>query len=244
VSARRDPKSVALHRRAEWRRFIDFIDQHSEENWIFRGHGLVGWDLVPRIGRALPGKSFALETERQLFSLFKAQAVSQFDVRLLTDWEMLAVAQHHGLPTRLLDWSTNPFIAAFFAARYPTPKTGSRRDAEVIAVSRSDMPAAPVLGAPGPFEIETVVLVRPPSLVNRISAQRGLFTAHPHPSRPWEPFSFIPRDGHAFIIKADVKAHFLRKLFAVGVDDATVLGGLDGLCATLAWRLSSGAGLD
>jgi hypothetical protein len=244
VSLRSDPKSVALRRRAEWRRFIDFIDLHSDESWIFRGQSAVGLSLRPKIGRPAPGRSYELATERQLFSLFKAQAVSILDVRGLTDWEMLAIAQHHGLPTRLLDWTSNPLIAAFFAVRHPVAGSRKQTDAEIIAVSKSVILPAPGEGAAGPFDVSEVVLVQPPSLVNRISAQRGLFTAHPRPDEPWMPPAATDREDHAFVIAADVKAHFLRKLFALGVDDATVMGGLDGLCATLAWRMASRVGMD
>jgi hypothetical protein len=61
------------------------------------------------------------------------------DVRL---FELLALAQHHGLPTRLLDWSRRAYVAAYFAISGALSQRGSRPDDDRLAVWALDLTAA------------------------------------------------------------------------------------------------------
>src|SRR5947209_4593350 len=84
---------------------------------IFRGMGRAEYTLTPTMGRCpladrLPDRA---QAERRLFRRFKERTPPFLTFTPRDDWEWLAVAQHHGLPTRLLDWTSNPLVALYFA---------------------------------------------------------------------------------------------------------------------------------
>ena len=92
----------------------------------FRGQADVSWPLLPSIGGrnhyrhgACTLAEFTTDDERILLHRFRRQAC-EFVGTLLNDWDTLFLARHHGLPVRLLDWSSNPLVALYHAA-YMSP---------------------------------------------------------------------------------------------------------------------------
>jgi hypothetical protein len=103
------------------------------QRWLFRGQADTRWVLSPSVHRG-----YTPQQERYLTNEFRVRARSRyFSCPVSNDYPgWLALMQHYGLPTRLLDWTYSPLVAAFFALHpdYVLPSCGAGRDACIWAM--------------------------------------------------------------------------------------------------------------
>lgn len=107
-----------------WRYFVAYINQHmlDYETYIWRGHRREDWSLKSTLDRLIEKANVA----KTKHLLFRSAHLEQFKyavrgrrgpnpAAIETENEWWALGQHHGLATPLLDWTTSPFVAAYFA---------------------------------------------------------------------------------------------------------------------------------
>ena len=188
---------------------------------IFRGVPDQSYDLIPSIGRlnsSSRGKSGFPSFEKRIIRTFKKRAQAHMDVLPSSEIEWLALAQHHGLPTRLLDWSYNPLVALFFAVSEDNDTASAvylYRKTKVYDFEDFE----------NPRKIKKNVVLRPVALTKRIVAQKALFTLHANPQLEFTHKGRITK----LIIPTNKKNIFRATLKKFGVGFASLFPDLDGL---------------
>jgi hypothetical protein len=221
----------------------------------FRGESILGRKLLPGIGRKCnqPGRikhcdpdyrNKVLDLEKVLLQRFRRDGFP-FVQRVLSDWEAITLAQHHGLSTRLLDWSSNPLVALFFSAEAHLDDDGviyayrQRRNWDHhISMFEGQNPQRPRV--PKPLHQDGIKIVYPMLLADRLIAQSGGFTIQ-HPlrclkDRREERFAESELDIlelHQWILPCEFKMKILDQLHRCSVNRRTLFPGLDGLAYTL-----------
>lgn len=220
---------------ADWHEDIESVSklvEFAESNCAFGLHTLFRGQpedrpLLPKIGRGTC-KPELLSQEQRLFAEFKKRSAAYLDTANRDDWDFLAIAQHHGMATRLLDWTDNPLVALWFAVR-EGPQQG---DGVVWVFPFSEEDIADQ-DKDSPFQDGRTKVFQPKHITKTIAAQDGWFTVH-----KFVDGKFIPLENNK-----NYKGNFLKlripkekveglrtQLGLIGVNDSTMFPDLGGLC--------------
>jgi len=220
-----------------WSDLQDHILLKNASTWLFRGHRNANWDLAPSIGRASiwSPKTYSALEERDLFLRFRDDVFEPRIVGRYTDFERLAIGQHYGLPSRLLDWTSNLLTAAFFASQ--TEDGVPEVDGRILMVSVPDDHVEWFWN--DPFDAagrSTPFFVRVPPFDVRLDKQQGLFSLHPDPCSVWD-LSTTTFVIDALDVPAAAKPRLRETLSLLGFNNGRLLRDLDRACADLAASL-------
>lgn len=228
----------------------------GRELW-YRGHRDQSWRLE--------ASTFRLEKhrtgERAMLARFRQQAAAAGLQYAFDDWGWITFAQHHALPTRLLDWSQSPLVALFFACETgpDTDVTAVEADGEFFVLDPNDLNVEagdndgghprllsdtdgklrdylPGKDMENPSRPRSVVA---PMVFDRIRFQSGTFTVTQAPTPTAEPEPLRRARGiQSFIVPGNAKSTLREQLDALGFNEVSIYRDLD----RIANRIKNGHG--
>ncbi len=248
---------------SSWEAFADVVRKLGDRptippSYVFRGQADDAWALQPLLARLLPSgctPSRAIDIERRVAKEFRTDAHLHFTgvhslaaIQDASPLDALAFMRHYGVPTRLLDWTASPYVAAYFAACTEPAKDGCIYVVHPSTVNDGDAPAAPPLETFLPYLVDPqapnkVVFFFPDMRTDRTSAQQGTFSfncsaLHGHDNAILESCrADLTATSNAvalrWIIPKETKSSFMRHLRLMNVAPHALFPGPDGLGRSL-----------
>lgn len=204
---------------------------------LYRGHAREDWKLQPSVGRM---KKYEVEKEESIFLKFKMRYHLYTNDMPSTDIDTLFLAQHYGLPTRLLDWTDNPLIGLWFACQEEQEFDGcvytikaekdhlqedDRLNFDIFADKKTNFTENQEKQA----DEKNHSLIIPDYTNRRFLNQKGMFLWFKYPDISISKEQLKP----SFIISKKHKKDILKELSNIGINEAFVYPDLEHLCENI-----------
>jgi hypothetical protein len=238
--------SDAIDAVRQWQNFDDPIEGHLR--YWFRGQAKSEWPLIPKLFRLFKNsnKQATLDGERYMVRDFRLTSYPLRSGRETLE-DLYFLQQHYAMPTRLLDWTTNPLVALFFACEEEKPDgqesdgcmfmldahavTGlwPEQNGEVFGIATDSSPEFRawikyIFGETLTEEglIQKPFPILPPHFDRRIVLQQGAFTFHPT-RKP------IDNSVYFFKVQAKAKEQIRLQLRTLNIHRFGIFGDLESL---------------
>jgi len=243
-----------------WSEFVEHTD--ALQGWAFRGQVSAQWPLVPSLTRRLqqfsPDARLWPLREARSMRVFRRKAHNYLVDRTALDDDLrcLALMQHHGASTRLMDFSKSPFVAAFFALE------SAIRDVAVFALNTPDLWTRtpdfdPTLTraridprVSGNFDryfqgnkLPLLWYGEPSEMDSRLIAQSGLFVVPGVLDQSLDAIldHYGGSDAYLmkFVLPLSMRDEAMKALYRMNVTYATLFPDLDGLARSVSYELEA-----
>lgn len=210
---------------------VSFPSCHHVGGWLYRGQANESWQLIPKAGRQ--PHYFDKAHYHHRVDAWCREAIAYTKNFPENPWEQMALAQHHGLATNLLDWTGNPLAATYFACCELSDKDGVVYCYFPTGYLESDFT----------FETCKNIATYIPRIINpRLVNQHPFFTFHPDAAKPIIPRRLDePFEGQqlkCLIIDKSAKPKILEELNLYGINRKFLFPDLDGLSAHYNWLIA------
>jgi FRG domain len=220
----------------------------------YRGQEHYGWPLKPSLYR--PSTTVDPEFERELIRDFRIKCADFVSIRPQSEIDWLFLAQHHGVPTRLLDWTENPLVALYFAtAEHQNAdrqiwalnpwrmNSGSLEGKTTIPTTDSDDFKAYIVDVTTvnrEVTAELPLAIRAFYSFRRSNAQSAVFTIHGRNTKGIDRMKRYKNKTFLLSLRvaASKKYSIRQELYRLGVHEWSLFQSLDALAKTLAFRYS------
>lgn len=229
----------------------------NRSSYLYRGMPNTAFHLETSLSRNCKDEAFNIE--KSILRNFTKYASIEDPKLANSVWRQLIIGQHHGLPTRLLDWTYSPLIALHFATSGESFSQMDKSDCVVWAIDIEEINTllprkyrnrlseessylftVEMLDAlvqcldeyDTDMEDSSMILIEPPSIDQRIINQYSYFSIVPREVKSIENFLNLNTDHTVkYVIDRSLKWRIRDMLDQLNVNERIVFPGLDGLTA-------------